>query len=207
MKKELKKVATLGLVLGSVIGAAQINPVSAFDGNLLNENDLSSKIEFDNNSTTEEMEAYKANIVNNPNYSTTTSVRVEEYNSDISMVIETIEYKPNTKAIANGTKFGSYSSIKFYDKELWRYAGTVGVDVQGQKVNSTTAKINYIRYSNSDFKFSGDGGYKSQINSQGNPGYGTVYVSFRYYGTDGQFYSDSRLIPVQAYPTGTIKIN
>lgn len=82
---------------------------------------------------------------------------------------------------------------------------TVDVDVQGKKINDSTAKINYIRYSNSGFKSPSKGAHLTNIFEQGNPAKGHIYTSFVCYDS-GDYFTGNSTILVQAYPSGNLTI-
>ncbi len=205
MNKRLKKSIILSLIVGGVISGIQVNEASALESSNIKNENISNIVKMSEEHTDE----FAQRILNNSNYKTNRTVTVDMFNEDIVMVIETIEYKDNNeKAISNGTNFGTYSSIKMYEYELGRYCGTVGVDVQGKKISSTSAKINYIKYSNSGFASISKGAYKTfGVGGTGNPATGGVNVEFKYYAPDGVYKSAERIIPVKVYPSGNIKIN
>lgn len=200
MIKRIKKLLTLGIVVGSI--------TTFFSVNIANANDIDSMSVTE--ASQEVLDERLNEIVNNPNYETNTTTEVKYLDEDTKLVIESVDYQKSPDgvsmyAISNGTNFGKYSSIKIYSVPYNNYMGTVSVDAQGKKINSSTAKINYIKYSNSGFSSSNKGAYKSSILSQGNPATGFVAVSYSYY-SGGEYVGQTKFINVKAYPTGSITI-
>lgn len=197
MNKRIKKIFTMGIAMGSIIGGFQVTPADA--------SSVDTPADFQQVSEVQLNEEYER-IMNDTSLIKEKVVEEKIIENDFKLVIETVNYKPisNDGKIANGTNFGSYSSIKVYCPQR-HLMGTVGVDVQGKKINSTTAKINYIRYSNSGFKAPSKGAYLTNIYAQGNPAKGQVYVSFSCY-DGGDFFTGNDIIYVQAYPSGNITI-
>lgn len=201
MNKGIKRLCAMGLILGSVVASVPATQVNADSNITAIESEQVSKDELD--------KRYDE-IMNDSNY--IKEERVEEIilEDDVKLVIESVDYKPvsnneNTKEMSNGTNYGTYSSIKIYDPYNF-LMGTVGVDVQAKKISSTSAKLNYIRYSNSGFNSASKGAYSHQIfTPQGNPAKGTVNVSYVYY-FGGEYSTGYTNIGVLAYPTGTITI-
>ncbi len=197
MNKRVKKIFAMGIVMGSIIGGLQITHA---DTSLID-----TSADFQRVSEVQLNEEYER-IMNDTNLIKEKVIEEKIIENNFKLVIETVNYKPisNNGKISDGTNFGSYSSIKVYCPQR-HYMGTVGVDVQGKKINSSTAKINYIRYSNSGFKSPSKGAYSTNIYAQGNPAKGHVYVSFVCY-DGGDYFTGNDTILVQAYPSGNITI-
>jgi hypothetical protein len=200
MIKKIKKLLALGIVVGSI--------TTFFSINIANANDIDSMSV--KKASQDVLDKRLNEIVNNPSYETNTTTEVKYLDEDTKLVIESVNYEKSSDgislyAISNGTNFGNYSSIKIYSVPYNSYMGTVSIDAQGQKISSTTAKINYIRYSNSGFASFNKGAYQSSILTQGNPATGFVAVSYSYY-FDSQYVGQTKFINVKAYPTGNITI-
>lgn len=134
--------------------------------------------------------------------------RVKKLDDGTTLEIENIEYKEKSSSNARvsvGTNFGSYASIKFRDP-LNYYRGTVDVNVQGKKTGTNTAKINYIKYSNSGFKNGSRGAYSSKIVSTGNPARGMVNVHYGWSDVDASPQNTYTVIFVNVYPSTKITI-
>lgn len=202
MTKNVNRNLILGLTLGSLISFSNVELMSVYADTISNNSVEYQKVSEEN------LDSRFRQIMSNPSYIKTKTVEEKIVDDNTKFVIESVNYHLNlndksTFAISNGTKFGTFSTIKIYSVPHGYYMGKVSIDAQGQKINSNTAKINYMKYSNQDFNRYSSGAYKSVVNSQGNPARGSVYVSYVYY-FDGEHTSQSKIIPVRAYPTGNI---
>ena len=199
MNKRSKKIIASSILISSLACGINVSNANAF-------NDSTTNVVESNQGAINS----KEDIENNSNYKIINITKTEEKLSDnIVMEVETIKYEilAGERAISNGTNFGTYSTIKMRDQYYGRYWGTVGVDVQGKRISSTQAKINYIRYSNSDFGRASKGAYGTfGVGKTGNPAKGGVYVQFTAINTDGQTTSEERAIIVRVYPNGNINI-
>ncbi|MEG0855345.1 MAG: hypothetical protein RSG52_02585 [Terrisporobacter sp.] len=213
MNKRVRKIIVSSMIAGSILGGLPVSNANANSVNLENING----IEFDKNLVIKESNSGEINsfedIENNPNYVITgKGTTTEKISEDAIAEIETVYYDiietDNQRAVSNGTKFGTYSTITIRDIYYGRLMGKVGVEAQGQKISATKAKLVFIKYQNTTkFANNGKGAYKKfGTGNTGNPAIGTVLVSYKTQNGDAEWVTNERIIYVKVYPTTKIKI-
>lgn len=157
-------------------------------------------------------------IKENPKYTIVDTTTIQELSENVIAEIETVSYtikdeenkddEVSLRAVSNGTKFGTYSTITIRDTYFGRLMGKVGVEVQGQKISSSKAKIVFIKYENvTKFANNAKGAInKYGVGNTGNPAIGSVLVSYRTQNYDAGWVTDQRLIYVKVYPTTKINV-
>ena len=206
---DLKKKASRSIAI-ALVGVSMITPIAYADTDNSEEvNTISMDI---SNAKVEEglnSKEVKEELLNSNKYKTITTTETKKLKDGTTLEIESIEYaekNTNKRARASvGTNFGKFSSIKFRDP-LNYYKGTVSVNVQGRKTGTNTARINYIKYSNSGFNYGSRGAYGSKIVSTGNPARGMVNVHYAWNDIDASPQNTYTVILVNVYPSTNITI-
>lgn len=205
MKNKCKYLIATSVLLGSIAST----PIAyANDTNNVTENELEVNVEDAKVIEDSNISQLKEEIINSDKYETVTTTETKKLKDGTTLEIENIEYKEKSNEytrVSVGTNFGSFASIKYRDP-LNYYKGTVNVNVQGKKTGANTAKINYIKYSNSGFKNGSRGAYSSKIVSTGNPARGMVSVHYGWSDFDASPQNTYTVIFVNVYPSTKITI-